>query len=54
MKLSSIQSWLNLDGLPDMSFQDVVQVPLCALLSTDNIFVGEINCFNKPLLVRVR
>ena len=53
MKLSNIQSWLNLDGLPDMSFQDVVEVPLCALLSTNNTFAGEINCINMPYAGKV-
>ena len=43
-KLSNIQSLLDLDGLPNMSCQDVVGwVSLCGRLSNNNTLANESN-----------
>ena len=48
-KVSNIQSLLDLDGLPNMSCQDVVGwVSLCGRLSNDNTLANESNWLNLP------
>ena len=52
-KLSKIQSLLDLDGLPNMSCQDVVGwVSLCGRLSNNNTLANESNRLILPVSIR--